>query len=140
MATLNFPQDPIIGELYEFASYTYKWDGEKWKTIGTGSNPTNDFKSTTLGDVSVTLTATDTMYQYFNTALTAQRSITLPSTGVYDGMMFTIIRWGLGEFILQVIDPLSGKSVNLPASTKSSITYRANGSGEWVPTQYSTFP
>ena len=44
MATLNFPQDPMIGDLYEFASYTYKWDGEKWKTIGIRYNPVNDLR------------------------------------------------------------------------------------------------
>ena len=97
-------------------------------------------KSTTRGDTSVTLAATDTTYQYFNTALTAQRQVILPSSGVYSGMMFTIVRWGLGAFILQVIDPLSGKSINIPASTKASVTYRADSSGEWVPIQYSVFP
>lgn len=44
MATLDFPVDPIVGQEYEFKSYTYQWDGEKWKTIGTGSNPTNELR------------------------------------------------------------------------------------------------
>ena len=44
MATLNFPRNPVFGDVYEFASYTYRWDGEKWKTIGTGFNPTNDLR------------------------------------------------------------------------------------------------
>ena len=44
MATLDFPVDPIIGQEYEFKSYTYQWDGEKWKTIGTGSNPANELR------------------------------------------------------------------------------------------------
>ena len=44
MATLDFPVNPIIGQEYEFKSYTYQWDGEKWKTIGTGSNPANELR------------------------------------------------------------------------------------------------
>lgn len=56
MATLNFPQDPMIGDLYEFASYTYKWDGEKWKTIGTGSNPTNELRKEVFPKLDITNT------------------------------------------------------------------------------------
>ena len=44
MATLDFPVDPIVGQEYEFKSYTYQWDGEKWKTIGTGVNPANELR------------------------------------------------------------------------------------------------
>jgi hypothetical protein len=39
MATLNFPSNPTIGDIYEFEPYRYTWDGEKWKTIGIGYNP-----------------------------------------------------------------------------------------------------
>ena len=56
MATLNFPQNPIVGDLYEFASYTYKWDGEKWKTIGTGSNPTNELRKEVFSKLDITNT------------------------------------------------------------------------------------
>lgn len=56
MATLNFPQDPMIGDLYEFASYTYKWDGKKWKTIGTGSNPTNELRKEVFHKLDITNT------------------------------------------------------------------------------------
>ena len=44
MATLDFPINPLVGQEYEFKSYTYQWDGEKWKTIGTGSNPANELR------------------------------------------------------------------------------------------------
>ena len=56
MATLNFPQDPVFGDVYEFASYTYKWDGEKWKTIGTGSNPTNELRAEVFSKLDITNT------------------------------------------------------------------------------------
>ena len=39
MATLNFPSNPTIGDIYEFEPYRYTWDGEKWKTVGIGYNP-----------------------------------------------------------------------------------------------------
>ena len=56
MATLNFPQDPVFGDVYEFGSYTYKWDGEKWKTIGTGSNPTNELRKEVFPKLDITNT------------------------------------------------------------------------------------
>ena len=56
MATLNFPQDPVFGDVYEFASYTYKWDGEKWKTIGTGSNPANELRKEVFPKLDITNT------------------------------------------------------------------------------------
>jgi hypothetical protein len=36
---LQFPNNPSLGQTYEFAPYIYQWDGEKWKTIGIGYNP-----------------------------------------------------------------------------------------------------
>ena len=56
MTTLNFPQDPVFGDVYEFASYTYKWDGEKWKTIGTGSNPANELRKEVFPKLDITNT------------------------------------------------------------------------------------
>jgi hypothetical protein len=91
------------------------------------------------GDISVTLTSGDLPLQYFNTAFTVNRTITLPSTGLYDGMTFTIVKYNTSAFTLLVNDPLSAKNITIPASTKASVTYRAVGTGEWLPTQYSTF-
>ena len=44
MSTLQFPKDPIVGQEYRYLAYTYKFDGEKWKTIGIGYNPVNDLR------------------------------------------------------------------------------------------------
>lgn len=40
MAALDFPANPTDGQEYEFPPFTYKWDGEKWKTIKTGDGGT----------------------------------------------------------------------------------------------------
>ena len=56
MATLNFPKDPVFGDVYEFGSYTYKWDGEKWKTIGTGVNPANELRKEVFPKLDITNT------------------------------------------------------------------------------------
>ena len=115
------------------------------KQIAGDTAPRLDFdlyqadRGTNRGDVSVTLSSTDTKLQYFNTPLTANRTITLPSSGLYAGLTFTIVRWGLGAFTLQVIDPVSGKNTTIPSATRGSVTYRANSTGEWLPIQYSTF-
>lgn len=38
MTTLNFPTNPTVGQTYDFGSYRYRWDGQKWSTIGSGFN------------------------------------------------------------------------------------------------------
>lgn len=44
MPQLDFPSSPLVGDEYTYSNYTYQWDGEKWKTIGTGSNPVNELR------------------------------------------------------------------------------------------------
>ena len=38
MSTLNFPINPTVGQTYDFGQYRYRWDGQKWSTIGNGFN------------------------------------------------------------------------------------------------------
>ena len=38
MPTLNFPINPTVGQTYDFGQYRYRWDGQKWSTIGNGFN------------------------------------------------------------------------------------------------------
>lgn len=38
MATLNFPSNPTVNQTYDFGPYRYRWDGEKWSTVGNGFN------------------------------------------------------------------------------------------------------
>lgn len=112
--------------------------------IRLGSIPKLDIDNTQVnktkvqGDVSVTLSVTDYPYQYFNTNLTANRTVTLPNTGLYDGLTFTIISRNTAAFTLTIADPVSAKNTVIPASTKARVTYRAIGSNEWLCTDYST--
>ena len=87
---------------------------------------------TTNGDASVTLTNTSDRVQLFNTTLTANRSCTLPSTGMIKGGFFEIVRRAAtpGAFTLTVVDPVSGQNYVFAASTNGSVRYRWNGS--WV--------
>ncbi len=96
----------------------------------------------TRGDVSVTLSATDYRVQYFNTTLTANRTCTLPSSGLQDGMEFHIVRYAAtpGAFTLQVVDGVSGKSYTIASGTKGFARYRAVGTGEWLLIEAGTFP
>jgi hypothetical protein len=91
------------------------------------------------GDVSVTLVATDPRVQYFNTALTANRTITLPNTGVVDGLEFEIISRNTAAFTLQITDPLSGQNYTVPSSTKGFARYRGIG-GSWLLMAAGTLP
>ncbi|MGL5964219.1 MAG: hypothetical protein ACRCZ2_07490, partial [Fusobacteriaceae bacterium] len=42
MAKLDFPNNPTEGDEYHFPPFIYRWDGEKWKTLGRGSDPVAD--------------------------------------------------------------------------------------------------
>jgi hypothetical protein len=85
--------------------------------------------STDLGDASVTLTAASTRIQYQNVTLTANRTITLPNSGLYEGMEFEIARRATtpGAFTLQVVDPLGGNNHLFPASTNGFVRFRYRG-------------
>lgn len=79
------------------------------------------------GDASVTLVpGTDQDVQRFATALTANRTITLSTTGAVNGDRFRIVRTGLGAFTLDV-----GGLKTLPAATASWAEVEYNGAA-WV--------
>ncbi|MFC0588680.1 glycosyl hydrolase family 28-related protein [Novosphingobium aquiterrae] len=84
---------------------------------------------TDLTDASVVLTAASTRIQYLNVALTAARTVTLPNTGLYEGMEFEIVRKAAtpGAFTLQVIDPVSANNYTMAASANGYVRYRYRG-------------
>lgn len=84
---------------------------------------------TDIGDASAVLTSSSTRLQYCNTALTANRSVTLPNSGNYEGMEFEVVRKAAtpGAFTLQIIDPVSGNNYTFAASTNGFVRYRYRG-------------
>lgn len=86
--------------------------------------------SANRGDANVTLAATEVPTQQFTTALTANRTVTLPTTGLYPGLAFTILRTGLGAFTLAV-----GALKTIPASTAARVDVEYTGSA-FVLTNY----
>lgn len=85
------------------------------------------------GDSNVTLTVgTDAPTQFFNTALTANRTITLSATGAVNGDKFRIVRKGLGAFTLDV-----GGLKTIPGGTAAFADVEFNG-GTWILTAYGT--
>lgn len=87
---------------------------------------------TDIGNASTTLTAASDRLQYANVTLTANRTVTLPGGGLYDGMEFEIIRRAAtpGAFTLQVIDPISAVNHSFAANVNGFVRYRAQG-GSW---------
>ena len=87
---------------------------------------------TDIGDASATLTAASDALQYQNVTLTANRTITLPNSGLYDGMSFHVVRRAAtpGAFTLQVIDPIGAANYTFASSTNGYVKYRAKG-GAW---------
>jgi Pectate lyase superfamily protein len=87
---------------------------------------------TDIADASVVLTASSDAIQYQNATLTANRTITLPSTGLYEGMAFHIVRRATtpGAFTLQVTDPIGANNYTFASATNGYVKYRAR-SGAW---------
>ena len=87
---------------------------------------------TTRGDVDVTLTMADTATQRFSSALTANRTVTLPTAGLYNGAKFRVVRSGLGAFTLAV-----GSAKTIPSATAAFVDVEYDGSA-WRLAGYGT--
>lgn len=102
-------------------------------TAGTWvSIPRSRTISADRGDASVTLTTADDSVQRFATTLTANRTVTLPSTGAYNGMVIEVVRTGLGAFTLDV-----GGLKTIPSATAAKVEVTHDGTA-WRLTGYGT--
>lgn len=82
------------------------------------------------GDAAATLTTASDPVQLWNTTLTADRAVTLPSTGVLEGMRIRIVRPAGGAFNLNVgTGPLKA----LPATSWCDVEYTG---AAWILTAY----
>lgn len=82
---------------------------------------------TNRGDVSITMDSTYDRVQNFNTTLTANRTVTLPTAiGMKRGMEIEVVRRAgtPGAFTLTVNDPLSGVNYVIPANSNGFAKYR----------------
>jgi len=96
-----------------------------------GVASTFDKVSADRGDANVTLTvAGDSGIQRFATTLTANRTVTLSTTGAVNGNRFRIVRTGLGAFTLDV-----GGLKTIPSATAAFVDVSFNGTA-WVLTGY----
>lgn len=78
------------------------------------------------------LVDTDATTQRFTVALTANRTITLPTTNNYNGKKFRVVRTDTAAFSLAV-----GTLRTIPASTAAWVDVEHNGTA-WVLTGYGT--
>lgn len=87
--------------------------------------------SATRGDTSQTIVVgTDPSVQLWATTLTANRTVTLSTTGAVNGSTFRVVRTGLGAFTLSV-----GGLKTIPSATAAFVDVTYNGSA-WVLTGY----
>jgi hypothetical protein len=92
--------------------YPVFYDGARYRAMG---DPTQ--VSADRGDANVTLTVnTDAMIQRFATTLTANRTVTLSTTGAKNGDRFRVVRTGLGAFTLAV-----GALKTIPSATAAYV-------------------
>lgn len=102
---------------------------------GTLANPR---PITNSGDASVTLTATSTPTVRFDTTLTANRTVTLPSNATSAvGQRFRIVRTGLGAFTLTVQDATPTTLKAMPSATAAWCEVEFDGSA-WKLAAYGT--
>ena len=85
-----------------------------------------------IGDADVTLSATSARVQLYLTNLGANRTVTLPSTGTYNGLMFRVVRTGLGAFTLDV-----GGLKTIPNNTAAFVDVAHDGTA-WRLAGYGT--
>lgn len=90
------------------------------------------------GDASVVLVTGDFPTNYFETALTANRTVTLPANAAsYDGQKFRIVRHGLGAFTLTVQDAALTALKVMPAATAAFVDLEYSAIlGGWKLTAY----
>jgi hypothetical protein len=94
--------------------------------------------TTDCPDADVTLTVTSNPTQRFKT-LTANRTINLPTTGLYDGLEFTIVKESSAAFSLTVNDGnTSNRDTTFASGVRGTVTYRAVGTNDWQPIAKST--
>jgi hypothetical protein len=105
--------------------------GGLWGAHGPAERPPR--VSADRGDTSQTLTAgTDAPTQRWATTLTANRTVTLSTTGAVNGDRFRIVRSGLGAFTLDV-----GGLKTMPSATAAWADVEFDGSA-WRLTGYGT--
>lgn len=102
-----------------------------WGAHGPAQRPPR--VSADRGDTSQTLTVgTDASTQRWATALTANRTVTLSTSGAINGDCFRVARTGLGAFTLDV-----GGLKTIPSATAAWVDVEFSGSA-WVLTGYGT--
>lgn len=102
-----------------------------WGSHGTSQRPPR--VSADRGDTAQTLTAgTDAPTQRWATTLTANRIVTLSTTGAVNGDRFRVVRTGLGSFTLDV-----GGLKTIPSATAAWVDVEYDGSA-WRLTGYGT--
>lgn len=98
-----------------------------------GATQRRPLVSADRGDTSQTLTAgVDETTQRWATTLTANRTVTLSTTGAINGDRFRVVRTGLGAFTLDV-----GGLKTIPSATAGWVDVDFNGTA-WVLTGYGT--
>lgn len=85
-----------------------------------------------VGDSNATLTVGQPPIQQWTSALTANRTVTLATTGALNGDRFRIVRTGLGAFTLTV-----GAVKTMPAATAAWAEVHYDGTA-WRLTGYGT--
>lgn len=88
------------------------------------------------GDANVVLTNTDGPTQRFDTALTANRTITLPAALI--NQQFRIVRHDSAAFTLTVLNPSAGTIKVMPSATPAWCDVECDYTGTWILTAYGT--
>ena len=95
----------------------------RWKRVNSGSQLSSD-----NGDANIVLVSSSMTKQLFASALSANRLVTLPSTNLYKGLTFTIVRTDTSQYTIDI-----GGVVVLPLAGRMWVEVTYDGSA-WVQT------
>lgn len=116
----------ILGYSCGVAGSPGTWYIERGLLAGAGTN---------RGDNDVTLTSGEFQVQRFATTLTANRTVTLPSANLSNGLAFRIVRTGLGAFTLTVQTATPTTLKVMPSGTAAFVDVICDGTN-WFLTAY----
>lgn len=112
-------EDTIVGINYYYNNTTNYLVNTATRTLATLTPSV----SADRGDTSPTLDMGSETTQRFDTTLTVNRTVTLPSSNAFKGAKFRVVRTGLGAFTLDV-----GGLKTIPSATAAYVDVEYNGS------------
>lgn len=130
---MNFPSSPTIGEIYTYASQSWKWSGTTWDRV----TSVLETQVAILKSTSFSLSFSD-QSKVIQCSSASNITITIPTNALIPfekGIEFAIVRYGTGEVIFS---PSGGVILNSSESLRAingqyeAATLKKIDTDEWL--------